>query len=415
MRILHLIPSLSPLRGGPSQAILDMVQAQRQQGLQSEIVTTDDHGTAVLSVPYGQRVESASIAELSGPSVPVWFFPRVCSFIAPLREFAIAPALVPWLWHHLPTYDLVHVHAIFNFPTTVGMAIARHHHIPYIVRPLGSLCQWSLQQGRLKKQGYLKLGGDRLLKHSARLHFTSEQEQQEAWEQGFRSPSFVLPHGVTMSPPVPDARRQLRETLGLAIDEPVLLFMSRLHPKKGLEVLLEAIAQLAHQRFHLVIAGQGNPLYEAQLEQHISAKGIGRRVHQVGFVTGADKDRLLQGADLFVLPSYSENFGLVLMEAMAAGLPVMTTPNVAIAPLIQESQTGWVVALEAQAIAKKLELCLQNPTCLQEAGQRGRKLVQNHYSWFAQAMQLIQHYQHSCHSSETVDFAYAQCAQNQEV
>jgi len=365
-----------------------MVDAQRQRGIQAEIVTTD----ASLTVSYGQRWESGRVPELSGPSVPTWFFPRIASPVAALREFAIAPSLVPWLWRNLHHYDLVHIHAIFNFPTTVGMAIAHHHRIPYIVRPLGSLCRWSLQQSSRKKQIYLRMVGDRLLRHSAGLHFTSDQEQIEAWEQGFHSPSFVLPHGVAIPATQADARQRLRDDLQLPPDEPILLFLSRLHPKKGLEVLLEAIARLSDQRFTLIIAGQGNPLYEAQLEQQMNSTGMGHRVHRVGFVTGEAKDRLMQGADLFVLPSHSENFGLVLMEAMAAGLPVVTTPGVAIAPLIQESRTGWVVDLDAGAIAQTLQGCLQDRTVLQRRGQRGRELVQHHYSWLSQATQLEQHY-----------------------
>ncbi|WOD41513.1 glycosyltransferase [Nodosilinea sp. E11] len=392
MRILHLIPSLSPLRGGPSQAVLEMVQAQRQQGLDVAIAATNDHGDGTFTAPYAQLIISGSIPELVGPSVPVYIFPRVLSQVAALREFAVAPALAPWLWHHLAEVDLVHIHAIFNYPTTVAMAMAQARRVPYVVRPLGSLCRWSLEQGSAKKQIYLQSGGRKLLQGCAALHFTTSQERQEAQEAGFAGPNFVLPHGVQIPALIADARQRLRQQLQIPADHQVLLFLSRLHPKKGLEPLIDALASLGDAPFTLVLAGSGDAAYETAIAQRIQAAGLGQRVRQVGFVSGEAKTALLQGADLFVLPSYSENLGIALLEAMAAGLPVITTPEVAIAPLIQQHQTGLVTPAQPPALAQAIQHYLQQPTAARQAGQRGRTLMETEFSWPTQATRLIEQY-----------------------
>ncbi|MEA5452441.1 glycosyltransferase [Leptolyngbya sp. CCNP1308] len=392
MKILHIIPSLSPLRGGPSQAILEMVQAQRQQGIDAAIATTNDHGDATFLSPYGQLVESGSVPELVGPSVPIWVFPRVLSQVAALREFAVAPTLAPWLWQHVADYDLVHIHAIFNYPTTLGMAIAKAKGIPYIVRPIGSLCRWSLEQGKAKKRLYLQTLGRRLLRGSAALHFTTPQEHQEALAAGFDGASFTLPHGVQLPAPITTASYQLRQRLSIDNDAPIVLFLSRLHPKKGLEHLIDAVATLGEEKFTLVIAGSGDADYEAELAQRIKQAGLGRRVRQIGFVIGDWKICLLQGADLFVLPSYSENLGIALLEAMAAGLPVVTTPEVAIAPLIQQHQTGLVTAAHAPALATAIQHYLHHPATARKHGQQGRALVATEFSWPTQAARLLEQY-----------------------
>lgn len=393
MKILHVIPSLSPVRGGPSQAVLEMVQAQRHLGLDATIATTTDHGDGTLVLPSGPMpLATGDLPELVGPSVPAWIFPRLKLPSAGLRDFALAPTLLPWLLRTLPQMDVLHVHAIFNYPTTLAMTLAAGR-VPYVLRPLGSLGNWALGQGTGKKQLYLRLGGRRLIMGSAALHFTSPSEQQEAQTAGFTSSSFVLPHGVALPDLQPDAPQRLRQRLAIPADQQVVLFLSRLHPKKGIEHLLDALALPTMQTSTLVVAGSGSADYTQRIRQRVQQLGIGDRVRLVGFATGTWKACLLQGADVFALPSYSENLGIAVLEAMAAGRPVVTTPQVALAPLIQRHQTGRITAATAEALAVALAAYADHPDAARQAGAWGRALVKRQFSWPRQAAQLHRHYQ----------------------
>lgn len=385
MRILHVIPSIAPVRGGPSQAVLAIVNALQLQAISAEVATTNDNGLMLLDVPLQQCCNYEN--------TPVWFFPRFSPNIYALREFAFSSSLTDWLWKNIKNYDLVHVHAIFSYPSTIAMAIARHHQIPYLVRPLGQLCQWSLQQSQRKKQIYLNLIERANLNHSAALHLTSWQEQQDIAQLHLNPPSFILPHGLTIPALIPNADQQLRQHLKLPDDEPILLFLSRLHAKKGLDHLIPALSKLKHHRFRFIIAGSGSPDYEQTVRQLVAQTGLSDRTHFTGFVTGELKQLLLQGSDLFMLTSHSENFGIAALEALAVGLPAFVTPGVALASVVQDQQLGYVTDLETTAIIQTLEDYFTHPEAAKIIGDRARQFILENYTWDKIATQLIEVYQ----------------------
>jgi glycosyltransferase involved in cell wall biosynthesis len=361
-----------------------MVKALRSVDIDANIATTNDNGTHLLDVPLQQRSEYEQ--------VPVWFFPRFSPKNASIREFAFSQALTAWLWQHISDYDLLHIHAIFSYPSTVAMAIARLQGIPYVVRPLGQLCTWSLQQSTFKKRAYLASIELANLNCSQALHLTSQQEQQEVARLGLKPLSFILPHGLNLPQVIADARPQLRQLLQVPPEEPVILFMSRLHPKKGLDYLIPALGKLRHRHFTFVLAGNGSAEYEAEVEDMLVASGIHDRTYRAGFITGATKDLFLQGADLFALTSHSENFGIAVLEALAAGLPVLTTPGVALADVVQQDRLGYVVELDRAAIATTLQDFLNSLSTAKKKGDRARQLIQEKYTWSRIASNLSQVY-----------------------
>lgn len=384
MKVLHVIPSIAPVRGGPSQAIIEMVKALVEEGVEVEIATTNDNGPTLLDVPTDGWIDYQRLT--------VRFFSRFSPPLYSIREFAFSSHLTQWLWQHVSDYDLIHIHAIFSYPATAAMAIARSRRVPYIVRPLGQLCEWSLQQSALKKQLYLKLIEQTNLNHSQGLHLTSEQEKREAAKLKLVCPSYVVPHGLDFSPILKNARQRLRSQFGLPEDEKIILFLSRLHSKKGLDYLTSALGRIAKYPFTFILAGSGDPAYEIEVKAMLKAAGIESRTILPGFVKGKTKDLLLQGADIYALTSHSENFGVAVLEALAAGLSTVVTPGIALSEEIERYQLGYVSELDQGAIAKALERCLNSPEASAEVGQRAQQFVLENYTWKRNADNLIKVY-----------------------
>ena len=388
MRVLHLIPSISPLRGGPSQAVLAMVAALRQQGMDASILTTNDHGPAVqAAMPLGRWHEQEAL----GQAVPVISFGRWSPPVRAVREFAISPGLSRWLGQHARQYDLVHVHALFSCTTSLGMAQLRRQGVPYIVRTIGQLNRWSVSQSRVRKQLFLKLVDQANLQGAKALHFTSEAEREEAGDLHLATPTFVLPLGVPAPPELSLSRQQVANTLSITR----LLFLSRLHPKKQLPVLFDALAVLKQRHptkpWQLDIAGEGDPKYLQQLQHYCNALGLAAQVQWHGFVAGEAKQMLLQQAHWFVLPSASENFGIAAAEALMASTPVVLSPGVALAPQVQSAQAGLVCEPTVEALAACLEQCLEPPAL--QMRQAARQLAEQQFSWSSISRHLIGHYE----------------------
>jgi len=384
LRVLHVIPSISPLRGGPSKAVLEMVAALRQRGVDAAILTTNDHGPGVdSSLPTGHWIDHQGL--------PLIAFPRWSPPVPALREFAFSPDLVRWLKGHIHTYDLLHVHAIFSFPSTWAMREARHASIPYLVRTIGQLSPWSLAQSRSRKLWMLRLIEQRNLNGAAALHFTSGAERDEVAALGLLPPALVLPLGVRLNT---RTRHRTKEEGDLSDGITRFLFLSRLHPKKQLDRLLEALALLNQQRpdkpWELRIAGQGEPGYERQLRDQAESLGLGDRCLWLGQVEGERKEQELADADWLVLPSAAENFGIAVVEALAAGTPAILSPEVAVSELVAAAGAGLVCASTPPELARTLAEALGGPS--PATRQAARSLAIKRLAWPAIATSLAATY-----------------------
>lgn len=394
LRILQIIPSISLVYGGPSQMVRGLSAALASQGVDVTVLTTDSNGDAgqpPLDVPLNQPVEQ--------DGYQVWHFR--CS---PFRRYKFSVSLLHWLWYNAAEFDLAHIHALFSPVSTAAAAIARHQKLPYILRPLGTLDPADLQKKRRLKQIYATLLEQQNLADAAGIHFTSSQEAKISERFGTETQDFVIPLGVT--PPVIPAQGKARIQLGIPDAQPLVLFMSRIDPKKGLNLLIPALERLLGEglEFHFVLAGTNpqDPNYENQITQQVKASPIASRTTITGFVTGELKASLLQDADLFVLPSYYENFGIAVAEAMVAGTPVVISDQVYIWEDVQNSRSGWVGACDQDAFTECLREALQDAGERQRRGANAQDYALKNYSWDAIAQQMIQAYQQILEASETV-------------
>jgi glycosyltransferase involved in cell wall biosynthesis len=259
------------------------------------------------------------------------------------------------------------------------------------VRPLGQLCSWSLAQGARKKQIYMDLIERANLNYSQGIHFTADLEQQEAKALNLTAPNFVIPLGLSLPAIVPNARQKLREKLNKPDREPIILFLSRIHEKKGLDYLIPALGQLRDRAFTFILAGSGASEYQQEVEKMLVKYGIRDRTHIAGFVAGEEKNLLLQGSDLFALTSHSENFGIAVLEALAAGLPALLTPGVALSEVVAKHQLGYVAEMDIQAVSQTLEqfLIARSFEDRDKLSLHIRQFIQDNYTWDKIVLDLI--------------------------
>jgi glycosyltransferase involved in cell wall biosynthesis len=379
-RVLHVIPSVGPVRGGPSVMVRTLARGLAQRGIQAHVATTDDNGPGRLDVPCGTPVIENGVT--------YWHFRRQSRF------YTFSWPLTNWLATNIRNYDVVHIHALFSYAASPAAYLAHRHGVPYIVRPLGVLNNWGMRQRRptLKKLSF-NIVERRIVRNAALIHFTSEQERAEAMELGVEMQSIVIPNPLPDSPAY-CAPGKFRERYPQLKDRKILLFLSRFDRKKGLDLLLNAFSQVrsSEPKTTLVLAGSGDPELTAELRAQSERLGIANDVLWPGFLQGRDKWIAMADADLFVLPSYSENFGIAVVEAMAARLPVVISDQVAIHREVSEAQAGSVVACDPGQLSQAILTMLGSPLMLKDIGRRGQRLTLLQYSSDNVARQLISVY-----------------------
>jgi glycosyltransferase involved in cell wall biosynthesis len=343
-RILHVIPSVAPRDGGPSVAVVGMARALRARGHAVLIATTDADGPARLNV-------SGDETEWRG--VPTRFFRRQAT-----ESFKWSAPLARWLQASVRHYDLVHIHAVFSHASLAAGRACRRSGVPYVVRPLGSLDPWSLSQHGWRKRLLLAGGAMRMLRFAARMHYTTSDEQRLA-EMAVSGlpPGSVVPIGVDDHFFAPTRTRPERR-------EPLIVVAARLHPKKGIDVLIDAFhklpAPLAHWR--LAIAGDGEAAYTNVLKQRAWAGPAAPRIEFAGWLDVERRASLFDRARLFVLPSFQENFGIAVAEALATGLPAAVSAGVNLSGAIRHDGAGWIIERSDESLAAALaEILLHEP------------------------------------------------------
>ena len=391
MKILHVIANLDPAKGGPAKVAPELCRALARHGHMVSLYTTNAHGRGTLAVPTDRAVI------IDG--VTVRYFP-----IGRFRHWGWSLPFGQGLARDIPGFDIVHIHSLYLFHTLVAAHYCRVYRIPYLMRPHGTLDPFLRRKSRFKKAIYNFLIEKRNLDEAAAIHYTTQEEMTLAHKAlHIRAPGVVVPLGVdpdeygTLPP-----RGTMRVCFPEVGDKRIILFLGRLNFKKGLDILARAYGKVARCRadVHLVIAGPDQDHYGVQVRQWLAEEGVLERVTFTGMLTGQDKLAAFADASIFVLPSYTENFGMAVVEAMASGLPVVISNQVNIWHEIAQAGAGLVVNCDSGELAEALLKAMDDPE-LKKVGEKGRRLVQERYTWDRFAIQMLQVYQGILSRAET--------------
>ena len=353
-----------------------MTESLAARGVDVEVATTNRDGPARLDVALGQAVRRGNVLYR--------FFATV-----PSGEWKLSLPLAQWLKASARNYDLVHVHGMFCFSTIPACRTARSSGVPYVLRPLGTLTAASLSFRSWKKRPYFALVERSHLECAAAIHVTSPQEEDAVRALGYGDRARLVPLGIDPPVVVREAERDASATIRF-------LFLGRLHPIKQLPLLIEAFALAARAgdaNIELVVVGGGHPAYRRELEEVASTFGVTRRVHFTGEVSQSVTNELFAAADVFVLPSRTENFGLAAAEALGAGLPVIVTEQVGIAQDIIAGEAGRVVPPTASALACAIRELAADAHLRARMSVNAHRLADERYSWSRSAEGLIAVYE----------------------
>lgn len=350
---------MSPRQGGPTTAVQELAVALLQRGHDVTLTSHDDG-------------ESSSPRTSLDPHVQYLRFP-----IRKGAHWQVSIHYWRWLRSNVRHFDLVHIHGLFLGPGYLAARYARAARIPFIIRPAGSLNRADMDRSSTKtKSAYLRLLENRNLRSAIAIHCTSPSECADAESRGFSNVALI-PHGVPRS--LFEIRRQ-----------PIpgrLLYVGRVAPKKGLHLVLEALALLP-AAVELRVAGDASSAYGLQCRELASRLSLEDRIIWLGHINNDTRARELATASFFVLLSEDENFGIAVIEALAAGVPAIVAAGVSTADLIAQEKAGVIVARSGQALAQTLmELLAAPESDLQAMSQSARRTAAR-FTWEAAVLGL---------------------------
>lgn len=375
MRILHVIRGLAN-SSGTTHIVGPLAEAQARQNHSVKVLFVEKTREPAV-VPDPSLVESQGFP-MTVPSERGWSRPFARAFRSAVRHT-----------------DVVHVHAIWNFPTWYAMREAHRAGVPYVVAPQGSLEEWALNRGKHLKALYASMAEKPYFDRAAAMQALTPAEASQCRRFGIKAPVTILPNGVDLASV--DRRTEtadLRAQLSLPPDTVLFLFLGRVFPKKGLDLLIPAFARLAAMRNDVVLAiagDDGGNGYRVAMERLARVHGIAGRAHFLGEVRGDRKFCLFRDADAFVLSSYSEGLPVAVLEAMACRRPVVVTRNCNVSD-VHDRKAGWLVEPSVDGVFGGLNDAARSREERLRRGDNARRLVEERFTWERIASESVRCY-----------------------
>jgi glycosyltransferase involved in cell wall biosynthesis len=350
-KIIHTLPSIKNEASGPTYSVVRLCGCLLQQGSQVELLTLKSEDSQNLN--YNKQFENG-------------FGPKRLGDSPEMKRYLASQA-------RLNQIELLHNHSLWMMPNVYPGFVARKHKIPYVVSPRGCFTEYAMSIGSRIKKIFWPILQKPSLDSVSLFHATAETEYEDIRRLGFKQPVAIIPNGIDL--PVIENVKKPDEGY-------TLLFLSRIHPNKGLDLLLKAWCAVQNEfpKWRLLIAGPDENNHLNDLKRMSNELGL-ERVHFIGPIYGVDKWKLMASSDLFVLPSYSENFGMVVAESLAAGTPAIVLKG---APwrMLEDNHAGWWVEIDLPSLIA----CFKKSMSLSKLelhfmGQKGRELMRSSFSW----------------------------------
>ncbi len=358
--------------GGPIQSVHLLNKFLAKQGVEITVYTTNVGLKDDKNLLLGEKVE------IDG--VKVFYFPYY-GYI----HYTFSPSLFLALVKNIRKFDLIHITGVWNFPVCAAAFWARFYKKPYIISPRGSLMKNPLaKKGSFKKKIYLWFFSKRDLRKAIAIHFTTEAEKEDYLKAGLPlKKAIIIPNSFDMA----EFEKQIaeiffRNKFNISDDKKIILFLGRLNWIKGLDTLISAFAEVIKKESKavLILAGPDDEGYKKNIQLLITNYQLQNNVIFTGILLNNDKIAAFRESDVFVLPSYSENFGMAAVEAMICGLPVVITRGVGISGEVEKADAGLVVEKDVNQVAEAILKILNNPELAKKMGENGRRLVEQEFS-----------------------------------
>lgn len=371
LKILHVVPTYLPATryGGPIRSVHGLCKGLASRDHDVEVFTTNVDGSSESNVPLNNPVDLDGV--------------KVFYFRSPfLRRLYWSPDMGRALSRRIPEFDIVHVHSVFLWPTWAAARTARKFGIPYFLAPRGMLVRdLILRRSRVLKTIWIRFFERKNLECAAAVHLTTHMEYENLLPFDFRLPVvYEIPNGLDFVAEANPSMPQVNSVNG-----PFVLFLGRVNWEKGLDRLIKAWRDVPDMR--LLIVGNDEENYTEQLITLAEECGVRDRIKFIGPMHGEEKRNLYHSAQLMVLPSYSENFGIVVLEALAAGCPVVVTEEVGAKDIVIESGGGLVTSGGPKMLAAAVNKLLSDPA-RKARGEKAAEYVRDRYSWDAIAEQM---------------------------
>jgi len=350
LKILQMVQTLDPSGGGVAAAVLGLNRGLARRGHKIDIVALDQ-----AEAPW-----------LSDVGLPVY------ALGTGLTSYRYSPKLLPWLQKHGDDYDRVIVNGIWQYLSFAAWCRFAGSPIPYFVFPHGMLDPWFKETFPLKhfkKWLYWPWADYRVLRDAAGVIFTSEEERLLARKSFwlYQAREQVSPLGVEVpAPPSPESPDKFFEHYPQLRNSRTLLFLGRLHPKKGCDILIDAFANATDNSVSLMLAGPDQVGWQKDLEQQTERLGVKQRVIFAGMLQGEMKQAALAAADAFILPSHQENFGMAVVEALAAGLPALISNRINIWREVDQDGAGYVESDDFSGTTRLLNRWMAAPASVRD-------------------------------------------------